>query len=82
MVKRHVVRVFRVKMSESMAKGMEDLIEEGFYISYADVIRHALDMLLEENQTRNVKELYSRPTDLSQEDRGSSSNEIGTNYPS
>jgi Arc/MetJ-type ribon-helix-helix transcriptional regulator len=70
MVKRHVVRVFRVKMSESMANGMEDLIEEGFYVSYADAIRHALDLLIVENQ-RKVKELYSRPKGLSQEEKGS-----------
>ncbi len=49
MVKRHVVRVFRVKMSEEMAKGLEELVNEGYYVTYADAIRHALDLLIKEN---------------------------------
>jgi Arc/MetJ-type ribon-helix-helix transcriptional regulator len=48
MASKHVVRVFRVKMSESMAKKVDNLIEEGVFVSYADAIRHAVELLLKE----------------------------------
>jgi Arc/MetJ-type ribon-helix-helix transcriptional regulator len=48
MASKHVVRVFRVKMSESMAKRVDDLVEEGVFVSYADAIRHAVKLLLNE----------------------------------
>jgi len=44
-----VVKVFRVKMSEAMAKWLDKQIEEGVYISYADAIRHAIDLLGKEH---------------------------------
>jgi Arc/MetJ-type ribon-helix-helix transcriptional regulator len=57
MAKGHVVRVFRVKMSESMAKGLEDLIDEGVYVTYADAIRHAVDLIIDENTSKQLKRL-------------------------
>jgi Arc/MetJ-type ribon-helix-helix transcriptional regulator len=45
MSKKHVVKVFRVKMSEHMSHGIDSLVEDGIYMSYADALRHAFDML-------------------------------------
>jgi Arc/MetJ-type ribon-helix-helix transcriptional regulator len=50
MASKHVVRVFRVKMSESMAKKMDDLVEGGAFVSYADAIRHAVELLLKKKR--------------------------------
>jgi Arc/MetJ-type ribon-helix-helix transcriptional regulator len=57
MAKGHVVRVFRVKMSETMAQGLEDLIDEGVYVTYADAIRHAVDLIIDENTSKELKKL-------------------------
>jgi Arc/MetJ-type ribon-helix-helix transcriptional regulator len=60
MAKRHIVRVFRVKMSEGMAKELEELVNEGYYVTYADAIRHALDIYLgRELDLKKIK--YLRP---------------------
>jgi Arc/MetJ-type ribon-helix-helix transcriptional regulator len=69
MAKRHVVRVFRVKMSERMAQALEELIEEGVYVSYADAIRHAVDLLLDKNTSRRLKELQVSSSAVSQIER-------------
>lgn len=52
MTRKHVVRVFRVKMSGSMSKKLDNLIEDGHYVTYADAIRHALDLLVKETKTK------------------------------
>ncbi len=49
MPKNTVARVFRVKMSENMSNGLEKLVEEGEYMSYADAIRHGIKILLDKN---------------------------------
>jgi Arc/MetJ-type ribon-helix-helix transcriptional regulator len=56
-----VIWVFQVKMSEKMASGLEDLVSEGHYVIYADVIRHALGKLIEENSQAKFREPYSHP---------------------
>jgi Arc/MetJ-type ribon-helix-helix transcriptional regulator len=50
MARKHVVRVFRVKMSESMARKIDELIEEGEYVTYADAVRQALGLLLKKEK--------------------------------
>lgn len=44
----HVYRVFRVKMSEEMARKMEEHIAGGDFVSYADEIRQAINLLISE----------------------------------
>jgi Arc/MetJ-type ribon-helix-helix transcriptional regulator len=56
MAKGHVVKVFRVKMSEAMVQDMDDLINNGNYVTYADLLRHAIDLLMEENTLKKFKE--------------------------
>ncbi len=56
MVKKNVVKVFRVKMSQNMAAELDEMVNEGIYISYADAIRHGLDMLIEKSANDFVKE--------------------------
>lgn len=73
MAKRHIARVFRVKMSERMAKGLEELVNEGYYVTYADAIRHALDLIIKENLSEGAKEYFSGTMDRPQEDKVSSS---------
>jgi len=46
MARKHIIRVFRVKMSESMSRKLDDLVDEGVYMTYADALRHALNLLL------------------------------------
>jgi len=48
MARKYVVRVFRVKMPVSLSKKLDELVEEGVYMSYADAVRQALAMLLKE----------------------------------
>jgi Arc/MetJ-type ribon-helix-helix transcriptional regulator len=82
MARGHVIRVFRVKMSEKMASGLEDLVSEGAYVSYADAIRHALARLIEENSQANFREpSYSHPDEI-QEGKESSSSRLETPSPS
>ncbi len=50
MAGKHVVRVFRVKMSEKMSNEIEDLISDGTYVTYADAIRHSLSLLLDKHK--------------------------------
>ncbi len=50
MGRKHVVKVFRVKMSEVMARKLEELVEEGRYVTYADAIRNALSLLIDEKR--------------------------------
>jgi len=50
MAAKHVVKVFRVKMSEKISNEMEDLISDGTYVTYADTIRHSLALLLDEHK--------------------------------
>ncbi len=78
-----MMRVFRVKMSENMVSGLEDLVSEGFYVSYADAIRQALALLIEENKNTQPKfrEPYFHPVEI-QEEKESVSNRLETPYPS
>ena len=80
MARGHVVRVFRVKMSENMANGLEELVKEGYYVSYADALRHALNLLLKENREQEFSQVYP-PHDESQRERESSSNRSKTPFP-
>lgn len=45
-----VVKIFRVKLPRRQAERFEKLVQAGVYITYADAIRHALDLLLEEHK--------------------------------
>ncbi len=74
------MRVFRVKMSENMANGLEELVKEGYYVSYADALRHALNLLLKENREQEFSQVYP-PHDESQKGRESSSNKSKTPFP-
>ncbi len=53
MASKHVVRVFRVKMSENLSSQLDNLIDEGAYVTYADAIRHSLVLLQKENESNN-----------------------------
>jgi|GEM_PF-3791905 len=81
MARGHVVRVFRVKMSENMANGLEELVNEGYYVSYADALRHSLNLLLKENRDQRFRPVYPRPPEQSQIERESSSNRSKTPFP-
>jgi len=80
MARGHVVRVFRVKMSENMANGLEELVKEGCYVSYADALRHALNLLLKENREQEFR-LVHPPHEEIQRERESSSNKSKTPFP-
>ncbi len=81
MARGHVVRVFRVKMSENMANGLEELVNEGYYVSYADALRHSLKLLLKENREKEFRQVYPQPREESQRERESSSNRSKTPFP-
>ncbi len=53
MASKHVVRVFRVKMSEDMSRRLDELIDDGAYVTYADAIRHSLALLQKENNSKH-----------------------------
>ncbi len=50
MAAKHVVKVFRVKMSEKMSDEIEDLISDGTYVTYADAVRQSLALLIKEHE--------------------------------
>jgi len=56
------VRVFRVKMPRKMADEFDNLIERGDYVTYADAIRNAIKLLLEEHGTSDEKWLLEPDT--------------------
>jgi Arc/MetJ-type ribon-helix-helix transcriptional regulator len=45
-----VVKIFRVKLPRLQAERFEKLVRAGVYITYADAIRHAIDLLLERHE--------------------------------
>ena len=81
MARGHVVRVFRVKMSENMADGLEELVNDGYYVSYADALRHALNLLLKENREQRFRQVYPPPPEDNHRGRESSSNRSETPFP-
>lgn len=49
---KEVVRVFRVKLPKRVSDNFKSLIENGTYVTYADAIRHAIELLLKEQKTK------------------------------
>jgi Arc/MetJ-type ribon-helix-helix transcriptional regulator len=45
-----VVKIFRVKLPKRQAERFEKLIRGGVYITYADAIRHAINLLIEKHK--------------------------------
>jgi Arc/MetJ-type ribon-helix-helix transcriptional regulator len=50
MVSGDVVKTFRVKLPSRQEEKFENLIQAGIYITYADALRHAIALLIEEHK--------------------------------
>ncbi len=54
-MKKSVERVFRVKLSKEASDEFDDLIERQIFISYAEALRHAIELLLKEQRPKIQK---------------------------
>ncbi len=50
MVSGDVVKTFRVKLPSRQEEKFENLIQAGIYITYADALRHAIALLIDEHK--------------------------------